>query len=345
MQPESWRKAPPPGPEGAALQQLLEEARQVEPWTTSQRALGWWRIADAAVPSKRRWRSPLALGAFGLGTLVAAAVAIALLWPSRTTAPRASTPNAVTGDVWAAERLLDSGEVLRVAAGAQYTVADGTVRLDAGRIEVSGHGEPITFVTPHGSLIVAGTRFLVAVENGVTSVQSFGGEVAVRGDSGRKVMLGSGEQVRADDARLRRPKDRAALRLPPLQIHAPATRCDAPATESARTACLVEASRGNGLGAQTALFALGLKETAAGLDARPRWQQYQARFPDGLFAPEVSLSLMSAHAERGDRGAAIDEADRFLKRFPDDARAEEVRAWRAALLEAMRTTDPGEEGQ
>ena len=48
------------------------------------------------------------------------------------------------------------------------------------------------------------------------------------------------------------------------------------------------------------------------------------RFPEGVVAPEVSLALMAEHEVRGDRARAIDEADAFLERFPEDARGEEV---------------------
>lgn len=369
-----WRITPPPGPEGDELKTLLEEARRVDPWTTSERALGWWRIAEAASAPRRRHRRLFAFAAAGLVAATAAGVIgfVAVHSPS----------DAGTVTV---ERLLPDGDILEASPGAVYSVEpvrvaqrDGVnervLRLDSGHFDAKvvphADGDRFIVVTPHVTVRVAATRFLVDVERGVTTVFVQEGSAQVRGASGIEVTVSAGERVRSDDPRLKAagavaptplgptvPANGSAapdavvaakprLTIAPLQIRAaaPSTRCDGAGAVGARVACLQKLSKGSGLAAQTALYALALSESNQGRDVRERWHEYQLRFPNGVFAPEVSIALMSSHYEQGNRTEALKEADAFLRRFADDARAKQVTAWRDAVLDAMKlSAGPGQE--
>lgn len=366
-----WRESPPPGPEGEELKALLEEARQVKPWTTTERAVGWWRIAEAASAPRRHGRRLLFAG---VGAL-AVGLAVALVFSGAFRADRNDSA------AWAAERLLPDGDLLRVSPGATYSVeplrvatADGgherLVRLSAGKLEAQvvhrAPGDRFVVITPQVTVTVVGTRFLVEVDRNTSRVLVHEGVVRVRGASGVEVTLHQGEQVRSDDERFRAlaaippspmepPPAPKPIYAAPLEIHASlpqvakpgsvSTRCDREPATGARLACLEKLSGGSGLAAQTALYALALTEADQGMDARARWKEYQRRFPDGVFAPEVSLCLMSAQFAQGQRTEALGEAEAFLHRFPDDARARQVAAWRDAVLDAMKlSSGAGQDG-
>lgn len=299
-------------------QALLADARKVEPWTTSERALGWWRIAEAATPKpRRRW---LAFAGSTVALAASAALVLLLSSPQR-------------------------GDVLKFDPGAQYAVIDAqALKLDLGAFEGTIAARPgnarFNIQTPHVSVHVSGTKVLVHVETHVSTVRVFEGEAVVRTRGGKALTLRPGDSLRSDDPRFSPAPAPAVTPAPPrAEVEAPRTSCDDEPAPSLRAACLERVARGGGLAAETALYTLALEATRQGEDARARWRTYQTRFPEGVFAPEVSLALMAEHEVRGDRARAIDEADAFLERFPEDARGEEVATWREALDISMKLPD------
>lgn len=348
--PAPWRQSPPEGPEGERLRKMLDEAAEVPEWPTSGKIRGWWRISEASNAPKKRRPLVFAGAAFAAVLLVTATAG----WMLRGTIDAPPTPQF-------AEQLLPGGDLLKAAQGTQYSVDDvanggkaRTVRLTSGslvaQLQPRTQDESFTVVTPHLTATVVATRFLVEVVDGRTFIVAYDGEARVRSQNGNTVVLHPNERLASDDARLSavtKPPEKFRLNnenLPEVKFRlprsmtagaAPKTSCDAK-TGAGRDDCLSQAAKGQGLAAQTALYALALGREQAGADARADYEAYAARFPNGVFAPEVSLALIDTYARFGPPNAALAQADAFLAHFGNDARAGDVAKWRAAYAEQLK---------
>jgi hypothetical protein len=85
--------------------------------------------------------------------------------------------------------------------------------------------------------------------------------------------------------------------------------------------------------AEDALYALGRLQVERGHDpagAAATWAEYRRRFPDGRYARAVDLQRLEAALAAQDWPTVRAEADAFLARHGDDARAGRFRLGRAA---------------
>lgn len=172
-----------------------------------------------------------------------------------------------------------------------------TVRLDRGRLEVRPRaGATRTVVTPQATFVVqqAAAWLEVTPAGTVLSVES--GEVVWRTRT-RSGTVRAGEQATIGE-------DSAPV-VPPVPRPTP------------------------GLSAETALYEEAMRAHDAGKkdEALRLFRDHRARFPDGIFAPEVSIGLMLELQSAGQTRAAADEARAFSARFAADPRAESIRHW------------------
>jgi ferric-dicitrate binding protein FerR (iron transport regulator) len=90
---------------------------------------------------------------------------------------------------------------------------------------------------------------------------------------------------------------------------------------------LSRCAKGTGPAAENAAYEMGrvlrdrLHRPKAALAA---WNQYRARFPQGLLRAETDLSVLETLASLGDNKSALAEAEAFLARYPRSERREEV---------------------
>jgi hypothetical protein len=145
----------------------------------------------------------------------------------------------------------------------------------------------------------------------------------VQTPAGMSAEVGAGEEVRSDDARLRAAFPSmttvpASLNVPPAV--APAVEGCAGLGIGDRASCYRHVADGTGLAAQNALYGLGLLSRDHQHDGEASlryWRDYQRRFPQGVLAPEASLGILGELIAERRYPEAVDEADRYLKSFPD----------------------------
>jgi hypothetical protein len=199
-------------------------------------------------------------------------------------------------------------------SGSIITLPPGQTRIRAGR-------ESVTIVTPHLELRLIQTAVLCDVTADGTAIVVESGEVTWRG---KKVATGERFEVRA-----------VALAAPLAIASAGAVveGCDRQADAEAYEQCLARAAAGSGLPAEIAVYELGLRAHQRGeLEIALRhFMAYRERFPDGSFAPEVSIATMLELKAQGRDADARAEASRFLTAFPGDPRRSDVRSWSEAL--------------
>ncbi len=101
----------------------------------------------------------------------------------------------------------------------------------------------------------------------------------------------------------------------------------------AAEARLAEAAQGTSLSAEAALYAQGvlrLRRTQDLEGALKVFEASKARFPHGALAPEVALSALETLSRLGRTAEAASAAAAFLREFPDNERASEVRRFQDA---------------
>jgi hypothetical protein len=311
-------RAPTPLRElGGELGRLTARASEVRRLGTRERAELWRGLRARVEP--RRSLLVLGLAALAAGAVVAILLAINHRAPAggvvMAPAPAAPVAAAPAGLPPQARSIHLGGRGdLYLWPEAEVTLPPGRdaarrgaydVRLERGRIAAvvgpRAPDEPLAVVTPHLRVVVVGTRFSVALEGDVTAVAVEEGKVRVqRGE--QTVLLLAGDSIRSDDPRLGAP--------------AP---CAGGVVE--RRACLLRAAAGEGLAAENALLALALLERDEAGDratALARLREHQRRFPRGVLAPEVALSLARTLLVDGRRAEACAEAHAFTRAFPRD---------------------------
>jgi TolA-binding protein len=231
--------------------------------------------------------------------------------------------------VWSRTHPVGITEVLVASQGANWaTQADGTLKLDSGRIELShAISTPVRLATPQVEIEARNARFAADVTEAGTAVTLFEGELIGRsGDSTRQLNAGETYTWPAT------PQISQSLAAP--AVLEPTKKCAASAPGE-RVSCLRHESAGSGLEAQAALYELGLNEAKAGrvIEAQAAYDESLRRFPDGVFAPEAHLSLLISLTESRRFTRAVSVAKDFEARFTDDPRRAEV----AALREKLET--------
>jgi TolA-binding protein len=168
------------------------------------------------------------------------------------------------------------------------------------------------------------------------------GKVRAESDVGRAVAVEAGESLRSDDPRLAAPPAPQAVpaitlpRLPASRVEAPpaAPDCADARSIAARRACYERAAQGHDVAAQNALYGLGLMEQDEahdGVAALEAFRRYEARFPQGVFAPEASLAILGELLAEKRYPEALQETEHSLA-LGDESGQDRVRFVRAQLL-------------
>lgn len=268
----------------------------------TQRSLSTERRADAwanAVAREARARLPAAL-LIGLG--VAACTAAAAV---------------ISGNRSVRARPPAEAPAVEASPGAQWIEDERAVVVRSGRLRLRAHGAR-RLITPELEADLTNARALVDVAPGLTALTAEEGDVVYRTPKG-SWRLAPGVRVTISNA--------------PAPLAVAAVEQASCRDGEEQRSCLVRQSSGLGLAAETALYELGLLDRDRGLldAATEDLKSYQRRFPEGTFAPEVSIVLMLSLEAEGDHAAAAAEADHFLAVNRGDPRAGEVRKWRLTL--------------
>lgn len=209
---------------------------------------------------------------------------------------------------------LRSREPVVVAAqGTQWEKRDdGAVQLQSGRIQTA-RAVTLRVESPQVTMLAREARFAAEVITEGTRVSVFEGTVVVRSGQGVERTMGAGE-----------------TELWPATPVIPATLTVAePApTKCTDTECFERSAAGDGVEAEVALFELARRQPSRSVEL---WRSSLARFPGGVFEPEVRLSLLVALTRERKFAEAVEEARLFEQEQGEDPRAEEVRALRKQL--------------
>lgn len=295
--PVPWSRGEPVSAEERAAARAVTRATEIAPRPVELSA-GWDAVLERATkPSRAGWRVLTV-------TLVALAVVVA-------------------GVV----RLQRGAPAVVAAADAHWEQrTDGGVHLTRGRVETT-RAVAVSLESPQVSVLTRGARFAAEVVAEGTRVTVFEGDVVVR-SGGEERVLHAGESVLWPVA----PELPATLEVPP----APPSSCSG--TPAEQLACLTQLAAGDGLTAEVASFELGRLATRAGEDAAAaeRWRTLLARFPEGVFTPEVRLGLLGALTRQRRFAEAAQVARDFERDHGEDPRLPEVTRLREQLEHVAR---------
>ncbi len=273
-----------------------------------------WRGLHAA-PRPFPWRVP------GFLAAVAALIAVVGFWPRSVSTS------------WANDRYAF------VATDARFEQEGARFTLRHGRLAISAWGAPVL-------IEAVGQR--IEVEHAITVVGVAADRVSVQSVEG--VIVVDGERLEATEASRKAAGDVSALRA--LEgPEAPLARAESVAASAMQAQRWDEASRAlsviagsSSLRAEAALLKRGeleLRHLAQPLRALESFDEGDVRFPDGTLAIERSLSALEAAVAARQWDLAVQRADRFVARFPGQARSAEVRHVRqSACAAALASTPP-----
>jgi hypothetical protein len=347
-------------PESDEARMMLEKSRAIREWTAGGRSATWKRLEERA-RGRARTRQRARVLALAAATAAVASVAIIASReePARSPAPAAqrvghATIEAGPGAVYRPLSTRKTGD----------TRAWKTIALEVGELRATvdedASDEPLIVATPQVRVVAGPGAIAVRVASGLTHVVVEEGEARVESGE-RSVVLHAGEELLSSDDRLAvrppsatspspsdAPTPPSKAGLPPtirsraLRSTAAESRerphtddCAEEATADRRSRCYGAIAKGDDIAAQNALYALGLlarDERHDSAEAVRKWREYQARFPNGILAPEASLGVLGELMKAGHHKEASKEADRYLALAPDGARAGEVMLIRAHLL-------------
>ncbi|MCA2980103.1 MAG: hypothetical protein INH41_16245 [Myxococcaceae bacterium] len=285
---------------GARAARVMAAAAAVGPAPVD--LTGW----DAVVARAARPRHGLRLGLAFAASAAAGALVVAALMPQRAALPAVEPP------------------VLVAAASARWTQRpDGVVSLEAGRLSVErASAAVLRLATPHAMLETSRARFLAEVTAGGTTLVVEEGEVVLRGQGQVRTVRAGETLVWPEAPRIPPPLEARPTALAPV--------CDG---AGSRLDCLRLEAKGDGLGAQAALYELGALERQSGHvdDALAAWTTSLSRFPDGVLHPEVRLALLVelTRLRRFEEAAAV--ARGFEASCGADPRRADVEALRRSL--------------
>ncbi|MFZ5439067.1 MAG: hypothetical protein ACOZQL_03615 [Myxococcota bacterium] len=297
--PLPWNRSPDAAPEERAAVEAVKQASAIAPRPV-ELARTWDQVLERATrPARPSWRTFL--------TAVAAGVLLVLAGRGLRPTPQ---------------------QVLLAAPDARWEQRlDGGVQLTRGRLQTT-KAAPVALETPQVSVLTSSARFAAEVLVEGTLVTVFEGEVLVRSGADERVL-------RAGETALWR----AAPEIPAsLEAHAAEPLASCSGAASGQRVCLERLAEGDSLTAEVAAFELGRLAARGGDEVRAleQWHGSLARWPDGVFAPEVRLALLRTltHARRFAEAAEVAAA--FEQRHPDDPRVPEVRRLREDLERAAR---------
>jgi hypothetical protein len=313
--------AKPSDDKSAALRRLIEAGARVRPLSDRDRRLLLARMKQRVDTGTRRRENglvPLAVISSLLAAWLLHASIVGETPPRWAETPSGALrpPPSATHSILLGGRgeiALDQGAVARFWPSVQgATFGPQAVELRSGRLTADvgtrGPDEPLSIVTPQVVVIVVGTRFSVAVVDGVTTVHVEHGRVRVE-HAGRAAFVDAGETLQSDDARLTAPESADQTPL-------------GPKSKCCRAGRVQQATRGNGLAAENALLSRALlerDERGDGEGALARLREYERRFPDGALRREVALTMATTLVGQGRRGDACAYAERYRARFPTDS--------------------------
>lgn len=299
--PRPWKDAPPSDPAEARAAELVAHAARVPPRQVDV-ARGWDGVIERATKQPR-----------GRPVSALAAVATLLLV-------------VVAGELFV-RRGVFGGAPSFVAAAETRWHRDGDegVVLESGRLEVSRPHGKVVLRTAHVTVVAVNARFLADTTRAATLVEVYEGEVVVRREGAEVAMVAGERRTWPDELPVP-----AALVLP----RTPPERCTDDLGPD-RRACLWNQGEAPGLVAQAALFELGLFELGEGnnASAEAAWRRSLDRFPDGVLAPEVRLSLLGELTRARRFQEAVQIAKDFERLSAADPRLAEVKRFRAELEE------------
>ncbi len=351
--------------------ELLDEAFPEPEWP-QQAKDDVWRQLSARVDDRasKPWMPLLAVTGWGVAAAMAGALVVIRLPARKPTPPNPTLASAAssfaprTAD-WEPLSLGTEGN-LRVrpgsnleltagqkggpnAAGAKpaarrILMREGELCAEVAHRDVPSQG-PLIVEAPQMRVVVIGTKFCFESQAGVARVAVSEGRVRVETPMGVSAEVGAGEELRSDDAKLRAalpalPTGPASLNVPPSE--APTVEGCAGLSIADRAGCYRHVADGSGLAAQNALFGLGIlarDHQHDGEAALRYWHDYQHRFPQGVLAPEASLGILGELIAERRYAEAVDEADHYLKAFPDGFVAEVTLAKAEILQTGLNSPD------
>ena len=218
--------------------------------------------------------------------------------------------------VGSAELSAPSGHLASVRAGDyEVSVEGGMVRLEV------LSAEAVSAVVVEGEAVLRRGSQRVSLHAG----QSFQTGATGTSPAGKQVTLRGEPTVREADFA-------AAPEGSPLERAR--TEAQSGHTQAAARTYDTLAHGDDGVAAQVALYELArLELTKQGdlVDAERNLRESLRRYPEGVLVQEVSLTLLDVDVRAARPGAALDDADAFLRRFPSTEREADVRMVRANL--------------
>jgi ferric-dicitrate binding protein FerR (iron transport regulator) len=350
---------------------LLEQGFPEPEWSPQEKN-EVWRKLSAQIPDQagvsRPWLPVFAVTGWGLAAVAAAALVVIRLPHA---APKAATPVGAMASANAFDDRTADWEPLSLGSEGKLRVKPGSrLELTAGQPAGSSAGVavarkillregelcaqithrdvplqgPLIVEAPQMKVVVIGTKFCFDTGAGVAHVNVSEGRVRVETPGGMSQEVGSGEEMRSDDLRLRAAMPSVPSVTPSLVVapmEAPAVEGCAGLSGAERAACYGHVANGSGLAAQNALYGLGLlaRERHEGEAALHQWREYQRRFPKGVLAPEASLGILGELINQRRYSEAVDEADRYLKENPDGLVAEVMLAKAEILQTGLNSPD------
>jgi hypothetical protein len=240
-----------------------------------------------------------------------------------------------------AETSIDLPPATSQLSGRRIVLKSGRVCAEVAHRDLPREG-PLVVEAPHLKVVVIGTHFCVSTRGDLSDVSVTQGRVRVETPAGGAMSVGAGESIRSDDGRLLMPlKNAPPLPVSPTLMPAlssaephPVTKACAEAAElTERRDCFARLARGQDMAAQNALYGLGLlerDEAHDGVAALNAWQQYETRFPRGVFSPEASLAALGELLQEKRFPEALLETDRYLATDEDGGKG------RVQLVRARR---------
>jgi TolA-binding protein len=348
--PLSWKQGGqvPAGQEEAA--RVVKLAAQLEPRPIDYRS-GWDDVVDRHAHRHSSVTQVLAFAAAAACGALLVWAAVTLRPPREAPVARLVEPPPAPRQVAVAPAALDLSAVepgeervgraetvapeqsFTASPGSQWTKGrSGVIRLEAGHFEAKASPQlPQRLQTPEVTVVATQARFATDVTEQGTTVAVFEGTAEVS-TARAKATLHAG-QTRHWGAEPQPPRE---IEVQPIDFGTVAIAdgtCRHVESLGLRLTCLATEAKGGDLKAQAAVFQQAelLTEAHRPAGAAEALRDSLRRFPDGVLAPEVQLSLMRLLAEQQDYDGAIEAGSAFLKSNPDDPRVEEVQGFVSRL--------------
>jgi hypothetical protein len=332
---------------------LIDRARRLEIDASPGAEERVWARIDR---SRRRQNRALLWATFAAGAACAAGLLVlvhrpapqrsALVSADRTARAGAKLPlrdQTTAFDLGAAARIVT--RPMTLGSIERFDEDRVIVRLDRGSVLLHVRprrpDSPFEIHTPTLQVKVIGTVLRVQVAaDGTSSVAVLRGVVEVRPPGSPTRLVHAGERWPERAA-----NEPSAEELAALERGVAADEPEHPRTDSlcagpasAELRCYLQRSGSSDpLVAESALFRAGwiaLHDLGEPRRALALWEEQAARFPEGVLAEDLAVSLVDVLMILGESSRAAAEANRYLAHYPRSLRAQEMRAVRGLLLVA-----------